>query len=57
MQGDVVAHWWLYISRLIGSAPDFWDSGPGFESVISHIDPHALQDHCTMCIVQQDATM
>ena len=57
MQGDVVAHWWLYISRLIGSAPDFWDSGPGFDSVISHIDPHALQDHCTMCIVQQDATM
>ena len=33
--------WWL-----IGSAPDFWGRGPGFESGISHNDPDALQDHC-----------
>ena len=35
--------WWL-----IGSAPDFWGRGPGFESGFSHNDPDALQDqdHC-----------
>ena len=33
--------WWL-----IGSAPDFWGSGPGFESGIYHNDLDALQDHC-----------
>ena len=33
--------WWL-----IGSAPDFWGRGPGFESGIYHNDPDALQDHC-----------
>ena len=36
--------WWL-----IGSAPDLWGRGPGFESGISHNDPAALQDHCVMC--------
>ena len=43
---DVVAHlqmWWL-----IGSAPDFWGRGPGFESGIYHNDPDALQDHCVI---------
>ena len=35
--------WWL-----IGSAPDFWGRGPGFESGISHNDPGALQDHCAV---------
>ena len=33
--------WWL-----IGSAPDFWDRGSGFESGIYHKDSDALQDHC-----------
>ena len=33
--------WWL-----IGSAPDFWGRGPGFESGTSHNDSDALQDHC-----------
>ena len=28
--------WWL-----IGSAPDFWGRGPGFESGVSHNDPDA----------------
>ena len=32
--------WWL-----IGSAPDFWGTGPGFKSGMSHNDPYALQDH------------
>ena len=36
--------WWL-----IGSAPDFWGRGSGFESGISHNDPDALQDHCVKC--------
>ena len=43
-RGDLVAHleiWWL-----IGSAPDFWGRGPGFESGTSHYDSDALQDHC-----------
>ena len=31
---------------LIGSAPDFWGRGHGFESGISLNDPNALQDHC-----------
>ena len=35
--------WWL-----IGSAPDFWGRGPGFESGIYHNDPDALQDHCVI---------
>ena len=42
--GDVMAH--LEMLWLIGSAPDFWGRGPGFESGISHNDPDALQDHC-----------
>ena len=33
---------------LIGSAPDFWARGPGFESSISHNDPDALQDQCVI---------
>ena len=33
--------WWL-----IGSAPDLWGRGHGFESGIPHDDPDALQDHC-----------
>ena len=33
--------WWL-----IGSAPDFWGRGPGFESSISSNDPVSLEDHC-----------
>ena len=33
--------WWP-----IGSTPDFWDRGPGFESGVYHNDPDALQDHC-----------
>ena len=33
--------WWL-----LGSVPDFWGRGPGFESVISLNDIEALQDHC-----------
>ena len=52
---DVVAHWlevwWLIGWRCGGSlvsAPDFWGRGPGFESVISHNDPDALQDHCVI---------
>ena len=35
--------WWL-----IGSAPDFWGTGPGFESGIYRNDPDALQDHCAI---------
>ena len=31
--------WWL-----IGSALDFWGSGPGFESDISHNGPTVHQD-------------
>ena len=30
--------------RLIGSAPDFWGRGPGFESGISYTYPGVLQD-------------
>ena len=40
--GDVMVHlemWWL-----IGSALDFWGSGPGFESDISHNGPTVHQD-------------
>ena len=33
--------WWL-----LGSVPDFWGRGPGFESGISLNDIGALQDHC-----------
>ena len=32
----------------IGSAPDFWDRGPGFESGVTHNDPGALQDYCVI---------
>ena len=32
----------------IGSAPDFWGRGSGFESGVSHNDPGALQDHCVI---------
>ena len=32
--------WWL-----IGSALDFWGSGPGFESDISHNGPTVHQDN------------
>ena len=39
--GDVVAN--LEMGWLIGSAPDFWGRGPGFESGISHNDPDALR--------------
>ena len=39
--------WWLMqMWWLVGSAPDFWGRGPGFESGIYHIDPDALQDRC-----------
>ena len=27
---------------------DFWGTGPGFESDISHNNPDALQDHCVI---------
>ena len=37
--------WWL-----IGSAPDFWGRGPGFESGIYHNDHDALQDHCVLLL-------
>ena len=33
--------WWF-----IGSAPDFWGRGPGFESGISINVPDVLQEHC-----------
>ena len=33
--------WWL-----IGSAPDYLGSGPGFKSGISHKEPYVKQDHC-----------
>ena len=33
--------WWL-----IGSVPDFWGRGPGFESGSYLNDPDAMQDHC-----------
>ena len=39
--------WWL-----IGSAADFWDRGPGFESGFPYYDPDALPDHCV--IMQQN---
>ena len=35
--------WWL-----IGSTPDQWCSGLGFESGISHNDSDAPQDHCVI---------
>ena len=40
--------WWWW---LIGSAPDFWGRGPGFESGISHNDPDALPDHCVIMYI------
>ena len=38
--------WWL-----IGSAPDFWGSGPGFESGISHSGKNSedRQSPCVYC--------
>ena len=47
---DVVAHYWrcggslLQMWWLIGSSPDFWGRGLGFESGIS--TPDVLQVHC-----------
>ena len=41
VHGGSLETWWL-----IGSAPDFWGRGPGFESGTSHNDSDALQDHC-----------
>ena len=32
----------------IGSEPDFWGRGPGFESGVSHNGPWELQDHCVI---------
>ena len=43
LKSPLVEMWWL-----IGSAPDFWGKGPGFESGVSHKDPEALQDHCVI---------
>ena len=37
MSHPILKMWWL-----IGSAPDFWGRGPGFEFSISYNDPDAL---------------
>ena len=48
--GSLLEMWWLIVEMwwLIGSSPDFWGRGSGFESGISHNDPDALQDHCVI---------
>ena len=46
MEYGICEMWWL-----VGSAPDFWGRGPGFESGISHNDPGALQDHCVILYI------